>query len=256
MAGISVEPEPNAGDMTAMKSRWDGDATPSSTRARAHAAWPKILGRWLLVLALAGCSTPQKKDLVVGKPYVPDNFHRESDHLPATLRRVAVLPLVSDPSRPDGAAARDSLEPMLLEEIGKTKRFEVVTVTPAKLREWTGKPSWSPEDPLPAKFFENLKERLECDGVLFARVTQFQPYPPLSIGWRMKLVECQSLTALWTIDEVFDSENASVVNAARLYQQHLESQVSHLPVSEGILISPRRFARFSASASLGTLPAR
>ena len=212
----------------------------------------------LILLAGVGCRGLQREreDLFVGKPYQPENVYRQAPRLPEDCRRIAVLPLVCDPAQPDALAARDLLEPILLEEIGKTRRFEVMVVSPDKLREWTGRPAWTAEEALPPGFLETLHKELACDAVLFVRVTQFQAYPPLAVGWRFRLADCKRAEAIWSVDEVFDAANPSVVNAARLYQLKFEAPASHLAVSGGILLSPRRFGRYSAAAVLLTLPTR
>ena len=237
--------------MIADRSRWTW-TLPREVIPRAALLWC-----WALVsLTELGCRGVRKGDFVLGKAYVPENFHRQAPRLPENCRRVAVLPLTCNISQSEAATASEVLEPIVLEEIGKTKRFEVLPVPPEKLRQWTGRLSWAAEDTLPAVFFDTLRRELACDAVLFVRVTQFQAYPPLAIGWRFKLVDCKNSEAIWSIDEVFDAANTSVVNAARIYQQRLEPPISHLAASDGILVSPRRFARYSADAVLSTLPAR
>jgi hypothetical protein len=42
------------------------------------------------------------------------------------------------------------LEAVLSEELGKTKKFELVAVTSEQMRIWTGRPAWRAEETLPA----------------------------------------------------------------------------------------------------------
>jgi hypothetical protein len=111
----------------------------------------------------------------------------------------------------------------LAAELAKTKAFELVVITPQQLRQWTGRPGWTPEEKLPEKFFDRLRESAGCDGVLFCQLTLYRPYKPIAIGWNMRLVGIQGLKSWWSIDEVFDAGSPAVVNAARRYgQSHLE----------------------------------
>lgn len=227
---------------------------PPFPRSRPTATWPWFA--MVLLSASLGCRSVHKEDLTFPKAYQPGNFQRTLEKLPSHLRRVAVLPLTCDDAQSENTAGRDTLEPLLLEELSRTRRFEVVAVSPERLQEWTGRRSWNAEDILPQGFLDLLHQRTDCDAVLFARLTQFKAYPPLVIGWRMRLADCRQTTSIWTIDEVFNAGDGPVATAARRYQQQLEPTTAHLPPAGGIVISPRRFGRYSLDAVFTTLPSR
>ena len=205
---------------------------------------------------LAGCATIPLSDSVTGPSYQPSNFSRVNAKLPGQLRRIALLPLTTRFADFDTETGRDQLQPLLAAELAKTKAFELVVVTPQQLRQWTGRPGWTPEEKLPEKFFDRLRESAGCDGVLFCQLTLYRPYKPIAIGWSMRLVEIQGLKSWWSVDEVFDAGSPAVVNAARRYgQSHLE-QAPPLADSYSILSSPRRFGQYSLAAVFATLPER
>ncbi len=227
-----------------------------------HARPPRGGARLALALAaagvclLAGCSTPQFGDTVIGRSYQPANVYRPVWTLPSHVRRVAVLPLTGDAGAEDFAAGREILEPALQEEVAKIRRFEAVLVTPEELRLRTGQPGWNTRDKLPANLFEMLKAAYGCDAVLFSQVTVFRGYPPLAVGWRLRLVESRGAQTLWAADEVFDAGQTAVVNGARRYQQRQQRDPSAYADSRSILDSPRRFAHYTAGTLLHTLPER
>jgi hypothetical protein len=94
------------------------------------------------------------------------------------------------------------------------------------------------------------------DAVLFSRLTQYRAYEPLAVGWRLKLFDTAEPQVLWAVDEVFDARVPEVAAAARRYaQQHPDAGPS-VQDAQGVLLSPRRFGRYAASAVVETLPGR
>ena len=210
----------------------------------------------LLILLLAGCSALTPEDAVVGPDYHPGNVFLAAPQLDKSLRSVAVLPLTADGRLADGTAGIMAMEPVVRGELTKLKRFELTFVTPQQLREWTSRNSWNAEDELPPSFFESLRKHIHCDGIMFSQLTQYQAYPPLSLGWRFKLVDGVSCQVVWAVDEIFDARDKAVANSARRYQQASETLGAEPPDSKVILTSPARFAHYTAAAMLGTIPPR
>jgi hypothetical protein len=209
-----------------------------------------------LALVLMGCSVDHPSDMVMGPTYAPSNVHHDLATLPRSLQRVAVLPLCATLDPTSAASARDVLQPVLMEELAKSKRFEIVLVKPEDLEHRTGRPSWTAEDKLPANFLKTLGEDYACEAVLFPQITVYRAYPPLAIGWRLKLVTVHGCQMLWAADEVFDAGHPSVLNGARLYEQQEFRAAGPINDSKSGLNSPRRFGHYSAATLLATLPQR
>jgi hypothetical protein len=174
--------------------------------------------------------------------------------LPSYVRRVAVLPVTSLTEDASMEFARDTLGPVLLDELGRSLQFELVAVTPEELRLMTGHSHWSGEEKLPSDFFEKLKDKLAVDAVLFSRLTQYRAYEPLAVGWRLKLMDAEVPRTLWAVDEVFDARVAEVAAGARRFAKENPEAKSNGPGN--ILLSPRQFAQYTASALVATLPGR
>ncbi len=94
------------------------------------------------------------------------------------------------------------------------------------------------------------------DAVLFCRLTQYRAYEPLAVGWRLKLLDAEVPRILWAVDEVFDARVAEVAAAARRYAREHSEAVPSLQDSQSVLLSPRRFGQYTASAVVGTMPGR
>ena len=214
-----------------------------------------LVGLWVLVWG-SGCAAIRSEDAIVGPEYRVTNVFRASTNLPATIRRVAVLPVVADRHSLELQTAGESLAPMVAEELQRSGRFEVVLVTPERLSGLTGQRELAMEQVIPTNTLTRLRDAFACEAVLFTRVTQYRPYPPPAVGWRMKLVECTTQASVWAADEVFDSGETAVQNAARRYESGRSGAAPALADSRSILGSPSRFARYSLSALFGTLPSR
>jgi len=198
-----------------------------------------------------GCSRiPGLREATVAS-YQPGNVHRADPSLPVELKRVAMLPVTTLTDEASMEFGRDALGPLLANELARARAFELVVVTPEQLRGLTGRNTWTGEERLPLNFFETLKDRLGVDGVLFARLTQYRPYEPLSIGWRVKLIEAEEPRVLWAVDEVFDARVPGVAAAARRYARAHPGAAGDV---DGVLSSARQFGLYTASALVSTLP--
>jgi len=211
-----------------------------------------------LGLLLAGCTHRpgggrEPGDLRAGTEFVPQNFHQVTAWLPAGSRRVAVLPLTALSAETITDAGRDQLEQVLTAELARTELFEVVRVTPEQLRRWTGRARWGVADALPPDLLQRLQQQLGCDGVIFAHLTAYRPYPPLALGWKLHLVATAEPQIWWTSDVLYDAGNQAVARSAMRYER--EFQAHRLPTAEPatILRSPGRFGQYTLAASLETL---
>lgn len=204
----------------------------------------------------AGCrSAKLLTDPILGPDFVVANAYSMRNTLPVTLRRVAVLPLSHNERDINAAAGPEMLEPALHAELAKSGRFELLMITPAQLKQWTGQPLWRDTDELPADFLKIVAGRTGSDAVLFSQLTRFKAYPPLVLGWRFKLVS-NSAEVWWAVDELFDAGDERVANSARRYERARVGNNPAVEDSRSILLSPSRFGQYTTSAIFQTLPTR
>jgi hypothetical protein len=208
-----------------------------------------------LLIFAGGCQTKSLTDPILGPGYSATNVFRKEAVLPATLRRVAVLPLSYNESDAATVSGEQLLEPVFEAELKKTSRFETVFVKPAQLQLWSGRERWDDFDELPPELLRVLGEKTGCDGVLFARLTHFKAYPPIIVGWRMKLVALDA-DILWSADELFDAAEERVSNSARRFSRGRVKSNPALEDSRSILLAPSSFGQYTAHEVFQTLPAR
>jgi hypothetical protein len=206
---------------------------------------------WILLAVLSsGCVSSLRPEPTVS--IRPKNVFQLTSEIPSTIRRVALLPISS--SQPDAAAHQ--LQGVLKAELNHCGQFEVIEISPEQMALWTGRREWRPEEPMPADFIERVARELDCDAILFSHLAAYQPYKPILIGWNIKLVETNTGSIFWAVDEVFDSADADVAKGASRYGQNRVNGWGKLGQEDAVLLSPRKFAQFTLAAVFETLPTR
>lgn len=208
-----------------------------------------------MAVLLTGCNSlmPPSTRRALATPYKPTNVFREAG-LPEAIRRVGFLPIPRSRTDANQAAGADSLEPIMLVEVNKQHRFEVVPVSAERLQALTGSGAWGTDDRLPADFFERVHEATGCDAVIFCSLTVFQAYPPLRVGWKSRLVDCQQHRTWWAVDEVFDAGSEAVAAATVDFANSELNPPDAAVDATAVLTSPRRFGQYTANAIVKTLP--
>ena len=217
--------------------------------------WAGLLA---VALVLAGSGSGRGQWLPAGpKPAVPAklNVYRAAPTLPADLRRVVLLPLHVE--LPDlGDEMRRGVLDALHTELLRSGFAETVLLPAERLQKLTGRPSWGPEQPLPADFLKKVREASGADAVLFAELTTFRPYTPAVVGWRLRLVDLRSGCTWWAADEVFDTADADVIRAVRRSTKAGWWTAGQEDACWRSLRAPRALARLTVSWLLATLPGR
>lgn len=221
-----------------------------------------LAGGWICACALAimavasaftGCMHPGSQDPArLGPFYQPTNWTRDPQ-LPATLRRVVLLPVASGSVAPPETAAM--LQTVFLTELQKENRFEIVPITRAEFLQRFGLQEIASTAALPADFMARLQREFGADGVLFLDLTAYKPYRPLAMGVRAKLTTANSAArVLWAFDNLFSATDATVANAARHHFLEMDRRGVPADFTQAVLQSPSRFGSYVAATMFATLP--
>jgi len=212
--------------------------------------------KWLLTLFILapGCTTPQHEVAMQAiPPYQPTNLNRQGGLLPPDFVRVVVMPVWYTE---DDWPFLEGLDETLTKELAHTGRFEVVQVSRADLQKAYGKTQFSSTGLLPANLIETLRQQYAADGVLLTDLTLYEPYRPVAIGLRMKLLDLRSGNIPWAIDTVYNTGDPAVISGARGFQMYRQTQPYPLDRGLSILRSPTQFSRYAIWQSYQTLPGR
>jgi hypothetical protein len=207
-------------------------------------------------LALSGCASFSTISHTGEDRFKLANVYRRKDSLGPEIKRVAVLPLTTAASDVILDSGVDSLEPIVRSELNKTHRFELIPVSAGQLTSLSGKREWRADEALPHDFLAKLKADTDCDAALFCELSSYQPYAPVSIGWKFRLVSVKSGQTLWAADDVFDGREVPVANAARDFSTEHAHFKPLGTDADFILNSPSRFGTYTLAAVWATLPKR
>jgi hypothetical protein len=186
-------------------------------------------------------------------PFVPQNFARY-ERMPSDLHRAAVLPLWH--SAGSDEAFIGDIEAALLLEVNASGAFETVFVTRPQMRELFGRRQFTSTELLPSNLLPMLQSRFRADAVLLLDLTVFDPYRPLRMGLRGKLLDIRSGQMIWAFDEIFNAGDPSVAAGALAYNRAQNLSSHPLDRSGSVLQSPRLFAKYAAYMAFQTLPPR
>jgi hypothetical protein len=226
----------------------------SGIRAMRFGVWP--LAAWACCFFLSGAGGDPMASRLRAADVPAENVYAQPPKLLASLQRVALLPIASATQLADLPEGCEEMTPILLDELVRTKKFEVVPVKPLDLRFSTGTARWTGAESMPTNFFPTLQRRTGCDAVLFCELTEFKAYPPLVMGWRFKLVDVRTTAILWAADEVFDEHNPILAQKKTIFKK-ISDKLTHLDEEAWVAeTSPQVFGHKSLSAVLKTLPER
>jgi len=172
------------------------------------------------------------------------------------LRRLVVLPLLgggpgSNESLDHG---REIIQPLLLENLRKSPRFEVVGHSGLNVPRLRGGQGQKVSETLPNAALARLAADSGADAALFSELTAYQAHPPLVTGLGLTLVRLADGEILWEFNDVFNSGEPLTRNSARRFLRDKSGLDSELDGPGQILNSPRRFAEYALSSAFNTLP--
>ncbi|MHC4572521.1 MAG: hypothetical protein ACYS76_00065 [Planctomycetota bacterium] len=91
-----------------------------------------------------------------------------------------------------------------------------------------------------------IRGALKCDAVLIGTVTEFKPYPHMTMGLRLKLIDLKDGQLLWALEQVWDTADKLT---ERRIKKYFRSQIrsGFDPLRERLaVVSPISFIRFVA----------
>lgn len=200
----------------------------------------------------AACSAMAVRHTIGVDPYTPKNIH--SSPPAKEIIRLGLLPIVAKPEL-GNAEALNGIRRSITEELGKTKNFELVQITPDMLHDWADVSQLSSLDEWPETLKSCLQDK-QIDGVMLIEITQLKGFYPITLGIKARLVGIPDGITYWACDEVFDAASEEVLAGAKNYEKvmQLEVQNKRVKTTGTIELSPSKFAKYAAWTLFQTLP--
>lgn len=219
---------------------------PHTLHAPRHSRYaPRVVGLLLLMALLSGCEA--------FRSHAPPTacYYLNPDKSLCNLGRVAVVELDNNSSYPQ---VSEDVTKALFHALQKKQLFSLTIVG----RE---DPKWrslqlNSDSTYTLKQLSALRRTLNCNAVLIGTVTEYQPYPHMTLGLRLKLVDLQDGQLLWAFEQIWDSADKTTEQRIRSYFKS-QMRSGFVPLREQLVaLSPLRFIRFAAYEVAETLQPR
>ena len=197
---------------------------------------------YLLAFLIPGCQSYQ-----VSQPPA-DYYYLNPNKRLTTIGRVVIVELENDSSYPQMSA---DVTGSLFRALQKRQVFGLTVVGRAD-------PAWRSLQ-LDADTTYNLDqilaihETMKCDAILLGTITEFRPYPHMTIGLRLKLLDVRDGQLLWALEQVWDSEDRAVEQRTKSYFMAQKGS-GFEPLQEQLAtVSPLEFIKFVSYEVAATL---
>jgi len=211
-----------------------------SAPAPSRKSWGIIL--LLLAVLLSGCRTHSASAPASGYYYLNPN-KKLTD-----VGRVAIIELDNDSSYPQISS---DITGSLYQALLKKQIFGLTVVR-------QNDPSWRSlqlqrDSTYTLEQIMAIREALKCDGILLGTVTEFRPYPHMTVGLRLKLLDLRDGQLLWALEQVWDCSDKTTEKRIKSYFKS-EKRSNFAPLDEELAaVSPLEFIKFVNYEVAGTL---
>lgn len=188
----------------------------------------------LLITLLVGCDNYYRASIPTANYYYL-NPNKSLNN----IGRVAIVEMDNDSSNPK--VTTDVTE-NLYQALQKRQLFGLTVIR-------QNSPSWrSLQLDLDSKYtleqVSSIRKTLKCDGVLLGTITDFKPYPRMTIGLRLKLLDLRDGQLLWALEQVWDSADKTTESRIKDYFKS-QKRSGYAPLHEELAtVSSIEFIKF------------
>lgn len=203
----------------------------------------RMLPILLLSVLVPGC--------MIGNNNAPgtDHYYLTPQNNLSTVGKIAIVELYNHSHYPQIAVdTTEALFPAL-----QKKQISSLTVVRQDDSAWRSL-GLDSDGPYTITQLAAINEALRCDAVLVGTVTQYQPYPHMILGLRLKLVDLRSGQLIWALEQIWDTADQTTEDRIREYFRR-QMRSGYGPLREELVsISTIKFIRFVAYEVSETLP--
>lgn len=177
------------------------------TCIRRMKGWSSAVLLLMLVVLLFGCSVYYRPPLPVANYY-----YMNPNKSLGSVGRVAIIELNNNSNYPGISA---DITEKLYHALQKRQIFGLTVVHQSA-------PSWrSLQLDINSEYtleqLSAIREALKCDGLLIGTITEFRPYPHMTIGLRLKLLDLKDGQLLWALEQIWDSADKTTERRIKEY---------------------------------------
>ena len=98
-----------------------------------------------------------------------------------------------------------------------------------------------------------IRKTLNCDAVLKGTITGFEPFPHMTIGLRLKLIDLNDGQLLWALEQIWDTTDKTTQDRIKDYYSHNLFPRAATLQEKLATVSSLKFIKFVAFETAGTL---
>jgi hypothetical protein len=166
-------------------------------------------------------------------------YYQNPDQDLSNIGRIAIVELQNNSSYPQMS---NDITEALFQSLQKKQVFGLTIV---RQRD----PLWKslqlePDATYTLEQMAAVRQTLKCDGVLIGTITEFEPYPHMTVGLKLKLIDLTSGELDWAIEQVWNSSDKTTENRIRKYLHNTKSSWSNNTNERITAVSPLEFIKF------------
>ena len=189
----------------------------------------------LLPIAVQGCSVSIFRASLPEANYYYVNPQKDLRR----IGRVAIVEVQNDSTYPRISA---DVTEMLFQELQKRQIFGLSVVR-------RNNPAWRslqlpPDSPFNPEQLLSMRKVLGCNAVLIGTVTKYQPYPHMTIGLRLKIVDLTDGQLLWALEQVWDCTDKTTESRIKRYLRYQKRSAYGSLREQLVSVSPTKFIKF------------
>ncbi|MHC4531715.1 MAG: hypothetical protein ACYSXD_09170 [Planctomycetota bacterium] len=161
-----------------------------------------------LLVILSGCGANR-----VDKP--PVGYYLNPDRDLSTIGRTALVELANNSAYPQTSA---DVTETLFQALQKKQVFGLTVIRQSETN-WK-KLQLDLDSEYTLEQLSAMRKDLNCDAVLIGAVTGFEPFPHLSMGLRLKLVDLADGQLLWALERIWDTTDKTTQERIKKYYRH------------------------------------
>jgi hypothetical protein len=203
----------------------------------------KIVLLLFLTALLPGCSNYYKTPSEAANYY-----YLNRDKNLTAIGRVAIVELDNNSSYPQVSA---DITESLYQALQKKQVFGLTVIRQTES-------SWrslqlAPDSTYTLEQLSAIRRTLKCGAIMTGTITQYQPYPHMVVGLRLRILDLMDGQLIWALEQVWDSADKTTEHRVKDYFQH-QKRSGFAPLREQLaVISPLEFIKFVTYETAETL---
>ncbi len=168
-----------------------------------------------------------------------DYYYLNPDADLADIGRIAMVQLENNSSYQQ--ISMDATR-ALYTEIQKKQRFSL-KIIPKNDQQWKSL-QLDTNAQLNPKELTLAAEKLQCDALMVGTVTEYAPYPHLSLGLNLKIISCRDGQVVWAFEQIWDTSDKKTEYRIKNYLKKITKSDTEIMGQELVNVSTIKFLKF------------